>query len=687
MLEGNTPESEYKEESPKFTPDISIVAVTGNNIIFSIQSPYDSSYAYVQGGGLLGAAELTHEGGTGIAFSHVTFKTSNPKGEYSLFMHKSDGGELLASVTLNWNGSSFDAVPEENMWSPERIVQSMALNSITDTKHLSESIQTAQERLNFFAMQTGLNLDSVKSKQLISIEQSRLYEDSKFFISPEELHRRIYELHPQWLPGDNFNRLITQAWENGGRTSTMGQTEDSLLKQRSAYFEEKTSDLHKFESIMSELLYKAVTMLQKIQKGQSEGTLWEEFSSSVESANLQGFSRIPGLVIPTASEIMDEAIKLYFRHTDELAENMAAQGRIDNRENRRMNDPNVGGSGTAEVSEHAASLPAETDYRQARLARVTKAIIVAANDIHVRNLLIAQGQTNIQRDRQIASNAMVLAASSAVSSFEHDGNHAPKENVIASVSGELAYLGDIVDLMEAEQDKLEFGEKLERVLQNMDFGKFSRNIETSNKPTSENTMIIVIYGSGQFPGDEESGFDNLSLSLRKDYNEVWSFASGENRSEGIIAVNPNNALDEVQSFISNRHKNNPKLTYVVLVGYSWGGGVVHDVSQWLINESGLELNIASTVYIDAVNHKSFTAENRLPPGTNSMLNIFQSNTEVLQDTVLRLNGGPITTTMKPSLFDEIDLDDNGNNVTHSSIDEICVPYIVEFVNGIVKSAK
>ena len=60
---------------------------------------------------------------------------------------------------------------------------------------------------------------------------------------------------------------------------------------------------------------------------------------------------------------------------------------------------------------------------------------------------------------------------------------------------------------------------------------------------------------------------------------------------------------------------------------------------------------------------------------------------MLQDTVLRLNGGPITTTMKPSLFDEIDLDDNGNNVTHSSIDEICVPYIVEFVNGIVKSAK
>ena len=450
-LGGNTPESEYKEESPKFTPDISIVAVTGNNIIFSVQSPYDSSYVYVQGGGLLGAAELTHKGGTGIAFSHVTFKTSNTPGEYSLILHESNGGKKLASAALHWNGRSFSPVSEENTWSPERIAQSMARSGITDMSKLSENIQTAQERLNLFAMQAGLDLDSVKNSQLIGIEQSRLYEDSKFFISPEELHRRIFELRPEWLPGDNFNRLITQAWENGGRTSTMGQTEDSLIKQRNAYFEEKTSDLHKFESIMSQLLYKAIVMLQKIQKGQNEGALWEEFSSSVKSANLQGFSRIPGLAIPIASGIMDEAVILFFKHTDELAENMAAQGRIDNRENRRMNDPNVGGSGTVDVSEYVASLPAETDRRQQHTQWLNEYYVAAGIDVHAANILIARGDTSVNSNRLASSQNNLLALQNSTYSLVQANTSKTRNSspgsIVAYVSAELASLGDLVEMM------------------------------------------------------------------------------------------------------------------------------------------------------------------------------------------------------------------------------------------------
>lgn len=203
--------------------------------------------------------------------------------------------------------------------------------------------------------------------------------------------------------------------------------------------------------------------------------------------------------------------------------------------------------------------------------------------------------------------------------------------------------------------------------------------ESKEATTSQNTMIIVIYGSNQFPGDG-SGFDKLVEALHKDYKEVWAFSPGLNPRAGSIAFtvgpSPAETQPDIERFIESRLQQNNDLKNVVVIGYSWGDGVAHDVAEWL-SKNHPNVHIAASVYVDAVNDDySAGAENRMPVGTQAMLNIYQSRSHAEEGYV---NGGPIENTTNLQDFIEIDTDRIEERHSHETIDKESVDSIIEFV--------
>lgn len=212
------------------------------------------------------------------------------------------------------------------------------------------------------------------------------------------------------------------------------------------------------------------------------------------------------------------------------------------------------------------------------------------------------------------------------------------------------------------------------------------DVEIGETPTNENTMIVIIYGSNQFPGDG-SDFDQLTTDLLEDYQETWPFSPGYNPSE-LAEMNeygPDNAFEDIQELISSRTTNNPDLKNIVFVGHSWGGGMIVELADWLSKSKDINLNIAGVAYVDAVDLYDATGESRIPIGTSSMLNIYQSITvgTAEQDSILHLNGKPVKDSDTLDYYSEIDFDREENKESHRTIDEASIPYVYEYIRGIV----
>lgn len=222
--------------------------------------------------------------------------------------------------------------------------------------------------------------------------------------------------------------------------------------------------------------------------------------------------------------------------------------------------------------------------------------------------------------------------------------------------------------------------------------------ESVEAPTSENTMIVVIYGSNQFPGDATAGFDNLLLNLKGDYSHILTATPGKNpfaKEDDAYLPNPSEALQLTKLRIKSTLEENPSIKYLTIIGYSWGGGTVYELASWINENRDLprKIYIAATIYVDAVTNpaidggnyvNSFTAENRSPPGTQAMLNIYQSRTGLFSDGTL--NGGPIN---NPNVadFQQFDLDAISDQYSHGSIDEASIWLILDFIQKRIRSSQ
>ena len=222
------------------------------------------------------------------------------------------------------------------------------------------------------------------------------------------------------------------------------------------------------------------------------------------------------------------------------------------------------------------------------------------------------------------------------------------------------------------------------------FGTFEQQAKTAltEQPNSSNTMILVFYGSGQFPGDGEAGFDKLITQLQQDHDEVWAFESGQNLvanpesnilSDGITA---SEALRNVETFVNARLQNNPQLTNVILVGYSWGGGMAYKFSNWMAENHG-NIAVIGSAYVDAVTQGNLGAgfpEPFMPVNTLTMLNVYQSNVGIVSDATL--NGMAMNNNELIPMI-QIDFDGIQDSQTHSTIDEYARSFVLRYISSLI----
>ncbi|MBU1911042.1 hypothetical protein KKG16_01360, partial [Patescibacteria group bacterium] len=245
-----------------------------------------------------------------------------------------------------------------------------------------------------------------------------------------------------------------------------------------------------------------VTSLQKVQAGERESDLWEEFAVKYHNVQWGGFGGIPDFVKVDASEIAQEARRLYRANIYQFVDQVESQESIKRREIRRLAEPNFAGTGVAVYSDYVSSLAPEVNHGLARRGARAQAAEIAANDPRVVAQIASREDTNVQRDREIAkraNEALIAMGNAATAQLQAEGEDITStvdDNVIKSVSEEIAYLGDWAGLMEVEQEKLRFGERLEEFMkENNDklvsfFVEAIQENDVQNNATNTDTSII-----------------------------------------------------------------------------------------------------------------------------------------------------------------------------------------------------
>jgi hypothetical protein len=178
------------------------------------------------------------------------------------------------------------------------------------------------------------------------------------------------------------------------------------------------------------------------------------------------------------------------------------------------------------------------------------------------------------------------------------------------------------------------------------------------------SIIIALGGRTQVPTDPPDpnhGTFQLGLDLYKLGYDVHMYNENLVKTDGSGAV-----FDEVVFAVKNRGVYN-----IAIFGYSQGGGSTHNLAKRLIDNQGNigPFSIEFTAYIDAVTDGSWTEENRRPPGTQYLVNYYQTNDG--------LSGGPID---PPGAEFELDVTTTnwGASATHKTIDDL-----PQVLNGIL----
>lgn len=468
------------------------------------------------------------------------------------------------------------------------------------------------------------------SNAIGGVERNRLYRDSTFFIGPELL-RTLPSRHPLYGKGN-------------GRVD--GDIEGDLNVQLAAYQDVVGDALFRgmevqLAELKGESLQQPMEMLDFVLGTGASGRYMNELASNFRVS------------MPDKGRILEESRFLLTKNIDRLIANQEAVARQNWKDTHGGETPRAAPTGSRAL--------------ELNMSRGLKdAMVHTARQIQIGNY-----SADVRREFE---SAMVNAGLDPKKIYANAGaTQFLAQNTPSTVA-------NITTATEAAMNREVLGENI--VITGSVDSMMSRE-----KPTNENTMIVVIYGSNQFPNQQTAnqtelpGLDQLVASLKEHYQEVWPVISGENPNghyvRGVLPdlhIEARSQLIQIEAFIGERVNSNPNLHFVVLVGYSWGGGDVYEVANWLTNESGLKIKIAASVYVDAVTLKAPTEENRFPPGSQSMLNIFQSK----QWDSAFLGGGPITGKKEVTPV-EINLDAERNSANHDNIDEIAYQHILKFI--------
>lgn len=483
-------------------------------------------------------------------------------------------------------------------------------------------------------------LQSVMDMQedIRGIQGTALYERSRFFVSGSELETRLRAAFPNDFP-ENLGAVAEQMHREGP-TYSIGFYENQLIDRQQSIRDEYRDVMNGYASTMANLLLPAVDFWIRIRGGEAERPLEDALHAAFDAARFGNIDAL-GLTRPTFGMLLAEGKALCAKYNGALS-----QAQQDN----------------AALLRALASqpLPAESGVPAPRT-------ISAEAHAHTLNIILTSEGIDspaIRAARYVLSHpdANLIAQSLMPTPHMRDEYIAEKKRLTAILYAN-AGMSDSGFVWASAQQSPQIS--------------INRSLDM---PTSKNTAIIVIYGSNQFPGDTNAGFEKLVTNLRVSYENVWPFSPGFNPSAGIAQFvpgpSPAEMQPEIQRFISSYIPNNDQIKNIVLVGYSWGGGMVFDISQWLAN-SFPNIHLAASVYVDAINDDySMGAENRMPIGTQSMLNIFQSQTNIKD---WYLNGDLINENNGIQDLVQIDMDFGGNFLTHDTIDNKTILFIFDFI--------
>lgn len=172
---------------------------------------------------------------------------------------------------------------------------------------------------------------------------------------------------------------------------------------------------------------------------------------------------------------------------------------------------------------------------------------------------------------------------------------------------------------------------------------------------------VVIGLSGRTSEDNTfkvDTFKGVALPLYKQGFDVF-FTNEENVKAGLVDYGKGAVLTGIKASLL-RHVSN-----VAAFGHSQGGGSIYNLSRRLEKDE-IEINLAFTVYIDAVKDGKITAEDRRPIDTDLHSNYFQTFS-------LPLQGVKLTDPGQYLRNDDVNVDlgwrdEFGNEFNHQTID-------------------
>ena len=619
-------------------PKLHIAHLSGPNVLFQVSSPIAQStieFAGVHADSILGTATVMKSAEGVMNSASITMNPANPSGDYNVFM-KGPDGRVFERVLLHWDrdtkkltlgaGEALWTAPESLQPSVDAAVVGMT-QSLTDMTTNDPSLKAIQQEILLTAA------SSMPGMQ-------------------HDFNAAFWAAHPEWKDDAINAKALADS-----QTSkfSYGQIRQGLINQRNDTLGVLRESYGKFEGMLGDLLKQASQILSQIRNGANETELRRLFAITVDRAatSLPMYQLASiGIRMPTSTQILVAA----------KCAGESASGQL------------------------MALKNAETKVVQ----RQETELVMLGSGKYVRDpsgVLVAAVQQVVERsDAELLSvhqhNLSVILTSEGVGkSADRIRAYAKANNLsegfVMKMTG-VTMVGQVIDTKGASI-----------VLAGNNFEWIGNGYNSLNTPNSKNTLIAIVYGSNEYPGDKVSGFDNLALNLGRDYDHVMTFSPGRNpfaEGEDQFLSEPAIALQLIKNRVEKMLIDNPEITNIVFNGYSWGGSTVNELAMWISNHPTLKsrVSIAATVYVDAISSPAvtsgdwttFTAENRLPMGTKAMLNIFQSRTGLFSDG--KIHGGPIGI---PNVADfiEIDLDKDSNQHTHTSIDDVSIEMIRNFI--------
>lgn len=433
-------------------PDISVVKISGLNILAAFKSPVRKSIVTIGPRGVLSRQYLTHVGGTEFDMTFVTFDKTHNTGVYMLTLWDGESNEILDTLPISWN---------------ERTGILTLVNGEADMLQNTDEIDTGT-----FDTVMGINSAYLGDEQINRIQRARLYEltaeiDSAYdlTISGNDIEQLIYQYYPIYHP-DNWHAEIMRMWREEYPGFESGRVEDFFHNSRLGIHRTLREGLERYEQAVSEMLQIAVDGLVQIRKGMNpeemNRNLNEAFDRWVnpilqmyktqagELAQLQSLN----IFLPSRERIIEAAIRVLCIAWQEMIRR--EQDVLDYRQYVTMQVDsdmylNARNQWVAISKEKPSSLPPELDRRQVALAAKILRTLKTSNDPRIlalnaagRNTISLHAANNADDDMSadVQLNQVLLALADADSPESIGGVRVDMPGVWESARNHVAQMDE-----------------------------------------------------------------------------------------------------------------------------------------------------------------------------------------------------------------------------------------------------